>query len=349
MAFAEYTKCVKPSDFTDLSPEGTLGKVYLAGEIVSLISMVTLALLGFGTAAIINAIVLMTQIIIFLRWWLYGRLICLGDDSRNCAIIGKVMFKGSNPKKKGGDNDFTMNILLAPRDNYMDNIEKANFTPDLPQGHLYADHSDITALGRIYASEEHNKKYWQGLHVEFEGRGIYDLYVLALAMMVLLVAALFVPFPYSLILVLLAFLALLAKFIHGLFDNEDSPTLETPLDQDTNGSTIFKGAVVVMNGEWIYDAGHTIGKNEIHPIRSCIIVGVIEEGQTWSDLIFTDPNTGQELRYDHVADVETIRDHWCGAFKDAVDAEDGGSRDDVKNDWDLHPTVDGCREPVIIT
>ena len=92
-----------------------------------------------------------------------------------------------------------------------------------------------------------------------------------------------------------------------------------------------------------------IGKNEIHPIRSCIIVGAIEENQTWSDLIFTDPDTGMELKYDNVADIEAIRDHWCGAFKDAVDAEDGGSRDDVKNDWNLHPAVDGCQEPVIIT
>ncbi len=349
MAFAEYTKCIKPSSFVDLTPEGLAGKLYVGAAGLSFLSMIALAAFVGSTAAIINAIVLLTQVIVFLAWWLYGRLICLGDDARNCAIIGKVTFKGSNPKKKGGDNDFTMNLLLAPRDNYDEDVKKVDFVPDLPQGHLYTDHPDILGLGKAYAGgDDSDRKYWQGLHIEFEGRGIYDLYLLSIAMIALLIAALFVPWPWNLILVALAFLLILAKFIHGLFDDKDSPNLDTPLDTDSNGGTIYKGVVVVLKGEWIYDSGHLDGKNEIHPIRECMIIGELKGDAKWSDLIFTDPDTQLELDYGSAANIEIIRDHWCGAFKDANDAEDEGSRDDPKNDWGIHPSIDGCKAPIIV-
>lgn len=349
MAFEEYTKCIKPGNFIDLSPDGWKGKAFIATAGVSALSMLILTAIGAGTAAVINAIVVFTQVIVYLRWWLYGRLICLGDDARNCAIIGKVDYHGSNPKKKGGDNDYTMNLLLAPRDEYDEGTDKAGFTPDVPQGHLYADHADITGLGLEYAGQENNRKYWQGLHVEFEGAGIYELYQWAIAMLAILSAALIVPPPFNTLIVIAAILILLIKFLTGLDDSKENPTLDTPLDTDSDGSTITKGSIVVLKGEWIFDSGHRPGKNEIHPIRDCIIIGHLDKDQTWEDLDFVHPETGNPLSFADPADVETIREIWCGALRDAEDAEDTGSRSDPLNEWGIHPDVDGCKEPVIIT
>jgi hypothetical protein len=54
-------------------------------------------------------------LISFYLWYLHGRLICLGPDDDNCAIIGTVRSHSqSDPGEKYGDDDYTMNLWLAP-------------------------------------------------------------------------------------------------------------------------------------------------------------------------------------------------------------------------------------------
>src|SRR5215207_4255365 len=112
LPFKEYTDCVKPSNYVDLS----FTAIGFRNIIVLLLSGGFLAWIGAvflgGPALILGAIALFTSIVIYLHWWLNGRLICLGGEK---CMIGVVTGAGpADPIEKGGDNDFSMNVLLAP-------------------------------------------------------------------------------------------------------------------------------------------------------------------------------------------------------------------------------------------
>ena len=101
MPYLQYTKCVKPADYS--GPIGLLAGVTLAGVLGGVTLNVGFATLG----AIIAGIA-------FCNWWLYGRLVCLGGD--RCAVgLALEVFP---PQLKTGlnreDTDYSVNILLAP-------------------------------------------------------------------------------------------------------------------------------------------------------------------------------------------------------------------------------------------
>jgi hypothetical protein len=52
---------------------------------------------------------------------------------------------------------------------------------------------------------------------------------------------------------------------------------------------------------------------------------------------------------DDPANVELLKQKWCGMIKDCDDAEDGGNRDDPQLNWTIHPVIDGCNPPIVIT
>ena len=343
MAFKEYTKCVKPEDYIDLSPESTQGLIYLIT--MGAVFIASILALILTPAGVYVALGLMIQIVIWLRWWLYGRLICLGENEDTCAVIGKVVFHRSTPGlKKGNDNDYSMNLLLAPRDDYEPILDDdPNCIPE-PQASLYEPHADIVAIGRDYSTDD---KYSKGLHVEFEGAGVYELYLYAKIALAFLILAALVPYPFSLILAAIALFTVLAKFIAGLFDPKESPVLDTPLDKDINGSTISDFDIVVLRGEWVFDSLH-IGKNEIHPIRACQIIGNLKN-KTWAEIDpITNPEDNQELSFGDCVDIKIIKAIWCDMLNEADDAEEDGNRDDPANVWGIHPEIDGCRPPIII-
>ena len=118
MAYKQYTKCVAPGSFVDLSPENWVGLVLIGQGVLALLAIVTLAVIAAlsplsSKPAILVAIILVGEIIAFLTWWLEGRLICLNEEERNCAIIGRVKSHGLASSFKGGDDDYTMNLILA--------------------------------------------------------------------------------------------------------------------------------------------------------------------------------------------------------------------------------------------
>src|SRR5215207_1705109 len=91
MAFKQYTSCVNPGNFVDLgiNPVGIsyiLLLVFTLG--VGAFAVITIA---GGPVAITIAIALVLAIIAILYRWLNGRLICLGQDPKHCAIIGMVL------------------------------------------------------------------------------------------------------------------------------------------------------------------------------------------------------------------------------------------------------------------
>jgi hypothetical protein len=104
---------------------------------------------------------------------------------------------------------------------------------------------------------------------------------------------------------------------------------------DAGAGTIEVGELVVVNGRWSYDAGHT-GYNEIHPVRTIQKI----------------PNESTST------DFETWRKTWCRLSGEAPPVpETPGTKpagmtpaqgtiweaqQDPENTWELHPDVDGC-------
>lgn len=338
MAYQQYTKCVEPGDFVDMSPENWVGKVLIGAGIVQLLAIVGLAIAAAASPltskpAILLAFILVMEIIAFLSWWLEGRLICLNEADRNCAIIGRVKSHGLSDAFKGGDDDYTMNLVLAPG-----------------QEHLLEINPKITGIGRGYTTREH---YTKELHCEFEGDGIHKLREYLYVIAAMLALAFYLPWPADFILSMLAFLiAIVGAILHFRSPSHASDP-GNPLDVNPNLGSLSGGDLVVIKGEWIYDSLHA-GWHEIHPVRHCEIIiereniDVSDADLGFDDYIVPNPVTGLPMNLEDPVNVELYRQKWCGMIKDGEKAEEEGSRDDPKLDWTIHPLVDGCTPPVII-
>ena len=141
-------------------------------------------------------------------------------------------------------------------------------------------------------------------------------------------------------------LGLLLIFGKGIFGSKGQPGSGTPLDVGVSPGSLDGRAVVVITGSWIYDSGHD-GWNEIHPVTACQVIGrLTDEG--WAGFKYTDKATNLEFTLDTVDNVVTFREFWCEMLKGAQEAEEDGNRDDPKNEWVIHPLIDGCKPPPII-
>jgi hypothetical protein len=342
MAFKEYTSCVKPSHYVDFGGNIVgIANIILLVLTAGFVAFAVIAIAG-GPVAITIAIAMVTAAIVFLNWWLHGRLICLGDDPKHCAIIGMVINHGpSDPSigDKYGDNDYTMNILLARGP--LDLNESKQDYWSAAQGELVAENSAILSIGKGYAQDGGDLNHLKALHCEFEGDGIRSILDAFYGVLAVLIAALWIP-GFWIVAIIIGLLALLRKIILA---EPGDPGSGTPLDIDSSLGSLDKRDVVVVKGEWIYDSGH-IGWNEIHPVRDCQIIG--RDLESWDTFKFTDHETQFEVILDSDANLQRLKDFWCGALQGAHDAEEGGSHDDPKNDWGIHPLVDGCKPPVII-
>ncbi|MBL0053872.1 MAG: hypothetical protein IPP29_21460 [Bacteroidetes bacterium] len=369
MAYKEFTRCVKPESFVDLAANFNGWRRLGFTGVAEFILIAPLALFA-GTLPVVIALVI--QIIIFLDWWLNGRLICLGGADDNC-LIGAVKIKRKPaPKKKGGDDDATMDVYLA--DGPITSKVGDLFRPkeeffNAPQGDFLKPQASVTAIGRGYAEDDGHYDRFAALHCEFEGAGIRNILSWAKATLAFLLLALIVPPPFSYIVLALAFLISLLAILNNLLDLGpfDTNDFGNHLDVDPNMGELKPGHVVMLKGRWIYDSLHD-GWNEIHAIHACQIIGKLgvvvneksSEGltneQIWGKVQITDAildasgtviSEPEFIALDG-ANLKPAIKLWCSAVKDAENAEEGGSRDDPKNDWQIHPLVDGCSEPVVI-
>jgi hypothetical protein len=341
MAFKEYTSCVKPSNYVDfgVNPVG-ISNIILLGLAAGFVAFAVIASAG-GPVAITIAIALVTSFIVYLLWWLNGRLICLGDDPKHCAIIGMV--HSHNPSDPAisedlGDNDYNMNLLLARGPLTLDEDKLMYWSA--AQGELVAEHPAIHSIGKGYPQTGSDVNHLKALHCEFEGNGIHTVLQGFYLVLALLLAALAIP-GFLIVPILIALLLL-----RNLFGAEPgAPGSGTPLDIDPSLGSLDTGDVVVVTGEWVYDSLHA-GWNEIHPVRDCQIIG--RDLESWDTFTFNDQSTGFEVTLDSDANLQLLIDFWCEMLKGAHEAEEEGSRDDPANGWGIHPLVDGCKKPIII-
>jgi hypothetical protein len=377
MAYKQYTSCVKPSNFKDISFASTGGILFMTlGAFtflvffVSLIAAIYAAIATGGVSlkpTLIALSILIAELITFLYWWLNGRLICLGDDERNCAIVGMVIGHGpSSTQKKAGDDDYTMNILLPLSPfRYDENPDEKGdyfglrfFNKELfwntPQGYTIKENSDILNIGRGYPESE-NSRYVKALHCEFEGSGIRNILNDAIAVQALLLFAILSPPIIDLLASILILIIIFISAATNVFKDTPSFGSGNPLDVGLNPAELHDGDIVVVKGEWIYDSLH-IGWNEIHPVKYCRKIksgrenlsGFSSENDGWSFYEFNDTETNEIYKLDTIDNVKKLISQECEAIKGAEKAEEDGNRDNPEHDWKIHPLIDGYSKPVVI-
>jgi hypothetical protein len=333
MGYRQYTDCVEPSNFFDLG----FTYLFLTGLIATISTglIVAAGTVGASIPILAALIALVTVLITFLLWWLYGRLVCLGGER---CLIGKVLGRPSvKPTAKAGDDDASINVLLPPGPSQLGQLPLTLYQDAEPQGELVKPQGLIYNMGqgRSYVSDEDHYRYVSGLHCEFEGSGIRNLLIWAgviLALLIaLLLATVLLPWLTPIILWLLVSFSVFA----GTTALLDPLNPGDPEDIDPNLGTLKKGDLVVIKGDWVYDSLHD-GWNEIHAIHACQRIGEIDPTADWPPELST------------TAAVEPLLKEWCESIAEAEDAEAGGSRDDPANQWEVHPIIDGCKPPVIV-
>jgi hypothetical protein len=362
MAFRQYTSCIKPQYF-DGTFAGNEGLIVAA--VVGAIYALSLVIGLFVPATIYIAIAALIYLITYLNWWLYGRLICLKDEDE-CIIGAALGAASSNPRKKGGDDDASFNVVLAPSTVDMfaseDPGSADKFAKRLPepkehywsnplQGHIVEPNDDVLTIGRGYVSDAGHARYLKAIHCEFEGSGIRNLMAWAGAVLAVLIAALLASSIPGLG-TFLAWIAIILTLFFGVTAVTDPLNPGDPQDVGINRGELVAGAIVVLKGNWVYDSLHN-GWNEIHAIHAGQIIGEmaidpVTDKTVWPAEIDTPPEFTDKLGLDTIEKVERAIGVWCLAIKQAEDAEGGGSHDDPAQNWVVHPLIDGCKKVIIL-
>lgn len=95
------------------------------------------------------------------------------------------------------------------------------------------------------------------------------------------------------------------------------------------------GDVVLVTGDWVYDAGRD-GWNEIHPVRHVQKL-TQEVDARFRGMGKADPALVEEFK-------KEVLDVWCFHMKQSTDPLVVEEQRDPKNQWHIHPSIDGCKE-----
>src|SRR5262245_5726839 len=183
MAYRHFTQCVSVGNY--LGPWAAQAIIAGAVGAIPLVLGLIFGALAGGPAVLAALTIPLLAIIAYCRWWLFGRLICLGGDV--CAI--GTLLSVEPPENKSGfdafDTDYSINLLLAPH-MPADEDKQSEIENDGLQGHLIKNQPDIIAAGLDFKGEEAKVPFSSDepsavLHAEFEGGGVYDLLLAALA------------------------------------------------------------------------------------------------------------------------------------------------------------------------
>ena len=323
MAYVQHTECVAPDDYTGLAP-GLIATAIGVG--LALLAGAVFAALSIGG---------LTALVLYCRWWLYGRLVCLGGD--RCAV--GLLVATHPPSNKTGfdafDTDYSVDLLLAPSKSGDDDATVLGGF----QGELIRKPATVTSHGWDYQGEfaevpvllpvgaPPGLRKMPILHAEFEGGGVWVLYNCALAALALVVVGTVlcaIPIIGWIACLIAAALALLIVGIGAIVALNDtgSPTDVDPTLDDLHSLK----DVLLVRGTWVYDSAHE-GWNEIHPIKHCQRI--------------LDVSSGVLMGWP--ADIDARVRAWCGAVTDATSAATTDLQSRPEHQWTVHPVVDDCR------
>jgi hypothetical protein len=330
MSYNQWTECVNRNKYSGAPwGNGAATAVFAATLYISLSTLITQTI-SWTPAVIAVLIGLLSFLIVYCEWWLYGRLICLGGD--RCAI--GLLISVEPPENKSGfdalDTDYSINLLLAPNqigDNQA-TIENDGIQGELiKQKHPETSGLDFEAETATGPSDAETAV----LHAEFEGAGIYDFYIACLvalgfaiaAGVAAIICALGIPIVSwiaCIIAIILAIISLAIALI-GLaigFGDTASPT-----DVNEDLATLHpEKDILIVKGEWIYDSAHG-GWNEIHPIRHA--QRIAEWNGSWP------------------FDINQALKEWCDAVGAASSPLTVGNQKKPQQQWRIHPLIDGCK------
>jgi hypothetical protein len=354
MAYRQYTKCVKLKDFHP-SPFTLATINTVAAAVVSGIAILA-AGASFGLGASIGIALFLSAAVFalsYVKWWLHGRLICLGGVQ--CAIGMVVSVEPPRTTQTGWsrfDTDYSFDLLLAPSP---PGVNQTDAQAEPIQGWLVAETAALKSAG-LPLQGQHSlpcdktcpstmnggmsdcaSQQTEALHCEIEGPGMHILYQALKAAVALLTAgevlSWFCEVPYigyflCLIAVILAMagvgvmgVGLVNGLNSGALPSDVNPALGDSLH--TNDCSGTGADLLVVTGEWVYDSLHN-GLNEIHPVHS--LQKISNDG--WSGM--------------WPFDVNLARAAWCGAVTAAHAQGTKDNQQKPENKWKIHPNVDGC-------
>lgn len=350
MSYVQHTKCVDLVGYKPLTykAQPAVEMLVLFGGTLAWVAVLIPVVLGNPLCAF-HALGLIAYggIFGYCNWWLYYRLVCLDGD--HCAIGLLVSAETAESKDwpDSYDTDYSVNLLL-PNTTLGVTQAAAEATP--PFGHLIAATPEIKARSDITFSGEFAKpdgatddKQSAILHAEFEGAGVWIMFLASAAALILVAAAAVVcmvpvwGWIASIILEILAFLATLFGHLAAGGDSGDPKDANPEIGDlhQAQGNTIGHASVLYVEGTRVFDGGHQDthqGWNEIHPIKNAVVVGTWDEKGGWATAV----DTQHASLAAHCMAI-------TGAIGQAQQPSTVAHQNEPKNQWLWHPLIDGCK------
>jgi hypothetical protein len=360
VAFRQYTQCV---DIQNFDPGNPLAGAALLGLYVTLApGLFTALLIIAGVASwtcllILAEVYLCATVVGYCYWFLYRRLICIpappenpADSAGDHLVVGTLI--NILPPDPVFDNDYSIGILPQPNPI---GASPSEVQGKEPYGYLVTNQPvtknyPLEFTGHPEHDTDPNKcpvdqRTSEVLHCEFEGRGVYDLYIasrvaLAVAVVTLFLCFLGVPWWVTLILALIGLALLALGVLLGHWDKGNPNDVDPNIGELHTNQCDHTGAdTLVVKGRWVYDSGHRFplvnyipflqdqqsgGWNELHPITFCCKAN------------------------GDFGDVVLLRKRWQTAIDDATSPATLASQALPQNQWQVHPLIDGCLPSIII-
>lgn len=358
MAFKQYTQCVDIQLFDPTDPriQAALLGLYITLPPGAFATLLAIAKVGSPWCLLLLAeLYLIATVLGYSYWFLYRRLICLpatpehpADSAGDHMVIG-TLINILSPEPVG-DNDYSIGIL--PQGNSFGS-SALDVQASIPYGYLVTNQDVIKNYPLLYTGHPDfdtdqnqcpvDQIQSEVLHCEFEGRGMYDLYLATHIAILPAVAAVFTciaraPWWVTLILAALALLISLFGLLFGLGDKGDPNAVDPNVGElHTNDCNHTGADCLVVKGRWVYDSGHRFplqvpflghsrpgAWNELHPITFCCKTNC--EG----------------------GDMILLRKRWQVAIEDATSPVTLANQARPQNQWQVHPLLDGCRAPIVV-
>ena len=348
----KHFKCVGTGQFVGVSSALVLamlaGVMTLMDILIAVVAGAAVPVLGILAGVVFVAAVF--ELCAFLHG---GKLICIEDSS---CTIGRLMELIPVGHGKSGfekmDDDFTMNILPAPHSPH--ELREEMVASDPYQGPFLVEQAASANHGLGFAGVSvkfdditHDTEVF---HVEVKGCRVHDVCGVMKAMsfgapvvgaicsipligwaVCAIAAAIWLAITAAAMAIAWA-----STHVGDINDVYDPAAGElTAADAKTGEG----GDVILVRGDWIYDAGHS-GWNEIQPIRHV---------QKLTDVI--------DARFRSMAKADAalvdafkkeVLDPWCFRVEQGTDPGVKDAQGEPENQWHIHPLIDGCtREPVL--
>lgn len=342
----KHFKCVSKGDFKGLS--GVFGSLSI-GAIIAAV-MVAIGVPGGGLVFGVSVVVAIFELCAFLHG---GKLICIEDDA---CTIGRIMELIPVGADKSGfeemDDDFTFNILPSPHSPTELLSEMAMSDPH--QAPFMVAQPPSTDLGLGFAGVsvkfENIPHDTEVFHVEVKGCRVHDVCAVLKVMSFgapIVAAICSIPLIGWVVCLIaaaiwLAITAAAVAIAWAATHNGDINDVYDPAAGELTAAdpaTGEGGDVVLVRGDWVYDAGHS-GWNEIHPIRHVQKLTPNVDGR-FRGMGKADPALVDEFKTE-------VLDVWCFHVGESSDPLVITAQKEPENQWHIHPLIDGCEEEEVV-